>query len=467
MAKKFNTVLFIFRRDLRLEDNTALIAALQNAHIVVPLFIFDEAQVTEVNKYRSKNALLFMMQSLAALAHALEKHGGKLYLFYGNPAEVIKKLFATLNIDALFVNRDYTPFSQKRDATLAALCKKYNVIFEPYNDILLQEPQDVTTGNLQPYRVFTPFFKKALTLLVREPITTFFPHVALYHQHITNTVTHQQLSTILDGYENHELYTTGSPVSAHALLIQLTEQKNYIHTHDIPNLHTSKLSAHLKFGTVSVRAVFYAIQTTLGKHHPLLRQLYWRDFFTHTLFHFPHMLQGPLQEKYGALPWQNDKKRFAHWCTGTTGFPIVDAGMRQLNTTGFMHNRVRMIVASFLVKDLHIDWRWGERYFAQHLVDYDPAVNNGNWQWCASTGFDAQPYFRIFNHWLQQKKFDPDCRYIKQWIPELNAISSEIIHQWHTHHTSNINYPAPLINHTEETALTKKAYALCKLNKIG
>ena len=204
-----------------------------------------------------------------------------------------------------------------------------------------------------------------------------------------------------------------------------------------------------------MREVYYAITEQLGSEHPLLRQLYWRDFFTHIAYHFPQVFGRPFLEKFANLHWDNNRDYFQAWSEGKTGFPIVDAGMRELNATGFMHNRLRMIVASFLVKDLHISWRWGERYFAQHLVDYDPCVNNGNWQWAASTGCDAQPYFRIFNPWLQQQKFDPDCRYIYRWIPELKAFSPKTIHQWDKKH-HHCNYPAPIIDHARESQIPRR-----------
>jgi deoxyribodipyrimidine photo-lyase len=218
---------------------------------------------------------------------------------------------------------------------------------------------------------------------------------------------------------------------------------------------------------VSVREIFHALIKQLGTKHPLVRQLYWRDFFTYLAYHKPSVFGHPYQEKYQHLEWNNNKKLFTTWCKGETGFPIVDAGMRELNATGFMHNRVRMIVASFLVKDLHINWLWGEKYFAQQLVDYDPAVNNGNWQWCASTGCDAQPYFRIFNPWLQQKKYDSECIYIKKWIPELISYSPKIIHNWFKESFDRLRmngqnktkgYPRPIVDHKRQSDLAKKWY---------
>jgi deoxyribodipyrimidine photo-lyase len=218
------------------------------------------------------------------------------------------------------------------------------------------------------------------------------------------------------------------------------------------------LSAHHKFGTVSIRETYQKIKNEFGIAHTLINELYWRDFFTHIGFHFPKVFVSAFNEKYEKIPWENNKTKFNHWCNGTTGFPIVDAGMRELGTTGFMHNRVRMVVASFLTKDLHIDWRWGEQFFANHLIDYDPAVNNGNWQWAASTGCDAQPYFRIFNPWSQQQKFDTNCIYIKKWIPELKNLTSREIHQLENKPSLVPNYPQPIINHNEAAFIAKQLF---------
>ncbi len=219
---------------------------------------------------------------------------------------------------------------------------------------------------------------------------------------------------------------------------------------------------HNKFGTVSIREVFHLVKKELSQNHPLIRQLYWRDFFTTIAWCYPHMFGHAFQRKFDQLPWNTSNADFKRWCAGMTGFPLVDAGMRQLNQTGFMHNRARLIVGSFLVKDLHIDWQWGEKYFAQHLIDYDPAVNNGNWQWIASTGCDHQPYFRIFNPWLQQKKFDPDCVYIKRWVPELRNKDPKIIHTWYNQKHPANGYPVPMLDHAKESIVTKELYKKIK-----
>lgn len=454
--KKYTRSLFIFRRDLRLADNTGLNAALDQSEEVIPCFIFDPSQVGDKNRYRSMNSIQFMIDSLTEIDEQLKKLGSHLYLFYGHAPEVIDQLIQQEKIDAVFVNRDYTPFSLRRDESIMKICLKNNCAFISNNDLLLHEPEQVLTGNGTPYSIFTAFYKKASTLSVREPVKLIDKNFS--QKKVKNSQTKDLFKKILP-HQNEQILLTGGSNNGIAILKSLESLKNYQKTRDYPELPTSHLSAHLKFGTISIRQTYHAMQNILGKSHPLLRQLYWRDFFTHVAFHSPFVFGQAFHEKYNKLPWKNDKKDFEAWCEGKTGFPIVDAGMRQLNTTGWMHNRVRMIVASFLTKDLHIDWRWGEQYFARQLVDYDPSLNNGNWQWSASTGCDAQPYFRIFNPWLQQIKFDKDCAYIKKWIPELRNVDSKIIHSWYKQTNYEIkNYPKPMVDHAHESARSKLIY---------
>lgn len=461
MQKKYHKSLFIFRRDLRIEDNKGLIEAVANSDTVIPCFIFDPRQVGQENKYRSSNAIQFMLESLHDLEDQLKKHSGHLYLFYGHADEVVKKLIKDEDIDAIFCNRDYTPFSIKRDEALQHVCSKLEVAFEPCNDLLLHEPEAIKTGSGTPYSVFSAFYKNAHKLPIAKPEN--LKKSSFYTKKIDLAENATIYKKILKN-ENSEIASHGGTHNAHKILKHLTEQEEYTKERDFPALDsTTHLSAHLKFGTLSVRQTYYAIANALGGGHPLLRQLFWRDFFTHVAYHSPFVFGSAYHKKYNNLPWENDKKKFTAWCEGKTGFPIVDAGMRQLNATGFMHNRVRMIVASFLVKDLHINWLWGERYFAEQLVDYDPAVNNGNWQWSASTGCDAQPYFRIFNPWLQQKKFDADCKYIKKWVPELKDMPPKVIHAWFKENSpASKSYPRPICDHTKESAMAKKMYKTAK-----
>lgn len=454
--KKYNKSLFIFHRDLRTADNRGLIRALSQSNYVIPCFIFDPAQIGEKNSYRSVNCIQFMIKSLQDLDEQLHKRDGKLYLFYGNTFEVIKKLIKHEKINAVFCNRDYTPFAINRDKAIEHLCHENKIDFIQEHDLLLHEPEQVLTGSNSPYSIFTAFYKKALTLPVDKPLPPF--DGTFYHKQIEGAASKDLYKKILPS-QNPHLMAKGGRSEAVTILKNIKHQKDYLQTRDYPAIDsTTHLSAHFKFGTISIREAYWHIAQELGKTHPLIRQLYWRDFFTHVAYHSPFVFGQAFHEKYKNLPWKNDKKDFKAWCQGKTGFPIVDAGMRQLNATGWMHNRVRMIVASFLVKDLHIDWRWGEKYFAQQLVDYDPAVNNGNWQWSASTGCDAQPYFRIFNPWLQQVKFDPECAYIKKWVPELKDLDSKSIHTWYKAKQTLKDYPQPIVDHAVESAKAKMVY---------
>lgn len=454
--KSYNKSLFIFRRDLRIADNRGLIRALTQSKQVIPCFIFDPEQVGDKNPYRSINCIQFMNESLQDLNEQLHMRDGKLYLFAGSCHSVVENLIKKEKIDAVFCNRDYTPFSIKRDKELERICHQHKIDFIQEHDLLLHEPEQVLTGNNTPYSIFTAFYKKSLTLPIDKPL----PPIAgnFYHKPINGSHLKDIYKKILPK-NNPELKVTGGRSHAVTILKNIKDQENYAQTHDFPALDTTThLSAHFKFGTISIREAYWHMVQQLGKEHPLIRQLYWRDFFTHVAYHSPFVFGHAFHEKYNKLPWKNNHKDFQAWCEGKTGFPIVDAGMRQLNKTGWMHNRVRLIVASFLVKDLHIDWRWGEKYFAQHLVDYDPAVNNGNWQWSASTGCDAQPYFRIFNPWLQQKKFDKHCAYIKEWVPELTDLDPKIIHSWDSAKKTYKNYPLPIVNHAKESAEAKAVF---------
>lgn len=443
--------LFIFRRDLRLYDNIGLISGLHESKKIIPAFIFDPEQITSKNKFKSNNALQFMLDSLLNLETQLKKINAKLYIFYGKPEAVIKNLIEKDGIDAVFVNEDYTPYSKARDSKIKKVCDKLNISFKSYQDLLLTPTDKVLKKDGRPYTIFTPFFKKSILNIVPKPIK--LNRANFYTEQIESTEKLELIIKKLAPKKNSSTFS-GGRISALKIFKNIKNFKNYTTEHNIPGLNaTTKLSAHNKFGTVSIREVYYEIVEKLGKNHPLIRQLYWRDFFTHIAYHFPRIFGQEFNQKYKNIKWDYYAEKFHSWCTGKTGFPIVDAGMRELNKTGFMQNRVRMITASFLTKDLHIDWRLGERYFATKLVDYDPAVNNGNWQWVASTGCDAQPYFRIFNPWIQQKKFDPECIYIKKWIPELKNLEPKEIHKLFKPNKFIKNYPKPVVNHDTESKI--------------
>ncbi len=431
---------FVFRRDLRVQDNTGLIAALKENDKVLPCFIFDPKQVKN-NPYKSDNCTQFMIESIQDLEKQLKP--AKLYTFYGKPEDVIKKLVKKEKISAVYVNRDYTPFSKKRDETISKIC-----MLKQYDDYLLNT--QVLKDDGKPYTIFTPYYKKASKTPVKKPSKNNYKN---YHKTNIKTFNYKTLLK-----NNPQIHQHGGRTNCIKILNNLPT--NYSITHDLPSKQTTNLSAHNKFGTCSIREIYHSIEQKLGWHSPILRQLHWRDFFTQIVKNFPHVIGHAYHKKYDKITWSYDKKKFTQWCEGKTGFPIVDAGMRQLNKTGFMHNRVRMIVAQFLTKDLHIDWKWGEKYFATKLIDYDISVNNGNWQWSASTGCDAQPYFRIFNPWRQQIKFDYRCEYIKKWVPELKDTPFYIIHSAFKQKITG--YPAPIVNHETEARKAKEMFKHAK-----
>jgi len=451
---KYELSVFIFRRDLRLDDNTGLIAALQDSKQVIPCFILDPRQV-ENNAYKSAASIQFMLESLEDLNQQLQKHSTYLYLFYGISEEIIEKIILAKKIQAVYFNRDYTPFSRKRDQQIVEACAQHQVDTHQFHDVLLNSPISVLKSDGTPYRVFTPYYQHAKKFPIPQPKKNSYKNY--YKSPIKFTETAAIFHRILPAWQL-ELAAEGGREPCLKKLRELKNLVNYGKNRDSLSAQaTSGLSPYLKFTTCSVREIYYAIKNHLPAPEAMIRELYWRDFFSMIGFYFPHVFGHSFQKKYDSLLWNNDKNLFTKWCQGETGFPVVDAGMRQLNQTGYMHNRARLITASFLTKDLHIDWRWGEKYFAKKLIDYDPAVNNGNWQWVASTGTDAQPYFRIFNPWLQQKKFDPIAEYIKQWVPELRHLDSKIIHQWYKekYRDLKVKYPAPIVDHATEAATAK------------
>lgn len=451
--------LHIFRRDLRIHDNTALNEALRSSEEVVTCFIFNDAQVS-AHKHRSTNGLAFMIESLEELAHEINEKDGTLLFLHGEPKEVLNQLVTSLGIEAVFFNKDYTPFSRQRDDALTGVCERRGIPCCIHSDALLCEPTEFGKDDGKPYTVYTPFYKKASKLPVRKP-------TRLANGKIVRPKDSVKTVNPRDFWPEDtaaQRLSIGGRSKALSILEGIPQYKNYEEERNLPALKgTTLLASHNKFGTVSIREVYHTIADSLGVTHTLIRELYWRDFFTHIAWHFPHVFGHAFNRMYDQIQWSKSMSHFTAWCEGKTGFPIVDAGMRELVATGFMHNRVRMIVASFLVKDLHISWRWGEAFFARHLTDYDPAVNNGSWQWAASTGCDAQPYFRIFNPWLQQKRFDPDCIYVKRWVPELSGLSPKILHTLNendAHRPSK--YPAPIVEHARQKIHAEEMFRDCQ-----
>lgn len=414
-----NKSVFIFRRDLRLQDNSGLIAAMEASDSVIPVFIVDPLLVSRWQ--HSLARLSFLAQALQNLDQALGHHGSRLQVLHGDPTEVIENLIVSQQIEGVFINRDYTPVARSRDGRLRDVCKKHGVVIKQYGDQLLNEPESVSKIDGLPYTIFTPFFRKARELQISAP--TELVRCQFEQDYSTDPLA----LGLLDSYLKHK--TAVMPDSKQVTLESIEGLENYDDSKDIPGVQgTTRLSAYLRFGLVSPRQVYRFVLEAHSASHGIIRQLYWRDFYFHIGHHFPYVYHSPFRQKYRNLRWNDNLPGLRLWEEGKTGFPIVDAGMRELAATGYMHNRVRMVVASFLTKNLLLNWQLGEAHFAKHLIDYDPALNNGNWQWSASTGCDAQPYFRVFNPWRQQKRFDADCIYVKRWVPELENLTAKEIH---------------------------------------
>ena len=438
--------LFLFRRDLRMEDNLGLTQALINSEIVIPCFIYDPVLLKNPNIGNFRWS--FLNQSLKDLDYNLKSKKSTLQIFVGNPSKVIENIILQNKIDSVFCNIDFSEYSKKRDEKILQICRKYKVQFNQYLDFLLHNPNEIKTNEGSPYLVYTHFFKKAKQYPIRKILKN------NHNNYFQESISYQKIRQSIK-IDNGIL---GGREEGLRILKNLRNFQNYLNSKDFPIHNTTMISPHIKFGNISVREVFNAVRDKLGAHHSLINQIYWREFFNHIFYHYPDSQYKSFKKKYRNIVWAKNKKHFNFWKIGKTGFPIVDAGMRELNSTGFMHNRIRMIAASFLTKDLHIDWVWGERYFSQKLVDYDVAVNIGNWQWVASTGCDSVPYFRVFNPWRQQEKFDQECTYIKKWIPELSDLSPYQIHNLWKTRPSELNYPIPIVEHQIESIKSKEIF---------
>lgn len=410
--------LFWFRRDLRLEDNAGLYHALKKGNPVLPLFIFDK-EILE--KLPSRDArVLFIHQEISRLKKELEAMGSTLLVKYGKPLDVHKEIFETFAPTAVFTNRDYEPYAQQRDKEIYNFYKEKDVPFKGYKDHVLLEKNEVLKDDGDPYVVFTPYmktFKSVLTDFHLKPYPN-KKYTSAYEQR--KPLPNLSLKEL--GFEEFDFDFPSREIDKSII-------KDYHKTRDIPSVKgTTRLSLHLRFGTISIRNLAKVAQQTNEKY---FNELIWRDFYQSILYHFPKSLDDAFKRKYDEIKWENNEAHFKAWCAGKTGYPLVDAGMRELNETGFMHNRIRMLVASFLTKHLLIDWRWGETYFAEKLLDYEAASNVGGWQWAAGSGVDAAPYFRIFNPTLQLDKFDKDKKYVKQWVKEFGTDE----------------YPEPIVEH--------------------
>lgn len=445
--------IFIFHRSLRLNDNIGLIEALKASQIVIPVFIFTPEQITDKNKYKSNNAVKFMVDALLDLNSSLNKYGSRLFFFYGDQLEIINKLAkADKEIDAVYINQDYTAYAVKRENSI----KKCDLDVHIYEDYLLHEVNTIKNGSGEYYQKFTPFYNASKKFKVKDIVKN------LKNNYIKKSKKYPGEVLNIKKYvtEDNPIFTAKRSIAL-SILKNIGKFNNYKKTRDMLKQSTTHLSAYIKFGLVSIREVYHAIYKKLGKSHDLIKQLYWREFYYNAAFNRLDIFKGnPIKENYKKIKWGNNKKWYKAWCEGKTGYPIVDAAMRELNQTGFMHNRGRLITSNFLIKIMLVDWRYGEKYFASKLIDYDPSVNNGNWQWSSSSGFDAQPYFRIFNPMLQSEKFDKDALYIKKWIPELEDVPANDIHNWITSFEEwpDIKYPKPILDYNIQKKLGISLY---------
>ena len=411
--------LFWFRRDLRLVDNHGLSQALQSGNPVLPIFIFDRNILDEL-EVKADARLQFIFDTLEQLNHELAAYGSGLKTYFGTPEEVFRELVKTYLIELVIANRDYEPYAIQRDKSIHALLSDHGILFKGYKDQVIMDRRDVMKADGEPYTVFTPYSRKWKELFRQEMID---PYPVIFSADKLVQMPRQTVMPLAAlGFKPVHQEFPGKKVEEELI-------RDYQDTRNFPGIHgTSRLSVHLRFGTISIR---YLVGKAFAWSATYLNELIWREFYMMILYHFPHVVNNSFRPQYDHIPWLNREDEFDAWCQGRTGYPIVDAGMHELNETGFMHNRVRMITASFLTKHLLIDWRWGEAYFAQKLLDYELASNNGGWQWAAGSGVDAAPYFRIFNPALQTQKFDPHNSYLDQWVPG-----------W-----QSPDYPVPIVDH--------------------
>jgi deoxyribodipyrimidine photo-lyase len=426
--------LFWFRRDLRLQDNAGLYHALKSKFPVLPLFIFDADILDKLDDPQDAR-VSFLHQSIQHLQEELQALGSSILVRYGKPSEVLAQVLEEFVIAEVYTNHDYEPTALQRDEQVKAMLAERHISFHGFKDQVIFEKLEVTKADGKPYTVFTPYsrmWKNKLNSRMEMPDgageeapVSFYlkpypceKHYANFHQ--IEPLPVPPLSAM--GFHASTVEIPSSNVSRSLI-------KTYDKTRDFPYLlGTSRLGIHFRFGTISIRE---KARRALELNETFLNELIWRDFYAQILANFPHVAKGSFRPEYDRIEWRNDEKEFEKWCSGKTGYPIVDAGMRELNSTGFMHNRVRMITASFLTKHLLIDWRWGEAYFAKKLLDFDLASNNGGWQWAAGCGTDAAPYFRVFSPAAQQEKFDPEYKYVRKWVPEYGTAA----------------YPKPMVDH--------------------
>ena len=413
-------VIFWFRRDLRLDDNHALFKALKSGYDVLPIFIFDSNITIKLNQ--NDHRLNYINNVLDGLNKRLSENKKKIYTYKGDPIEIISKLIIKLKIKEIYLNKDYEPYARDRDDKIEKLCVANNVSYNSFKDHVIFEEDQIVKKDGTPYVVYTPYSRKWIEKFQSHQLDSYPSELNLGGFVDSDKI--REVNYLMDFEKNI--------ISPKTYNLNKDLIDKYEETRNFPALDsTSRIGVNLRFGTVSTRKI---VKTSSERsNNTFLKELIWREFFIQILWHFPHTTEKSFKDKYERIEWRNDMDDFKLWCDGKTGYPIVDAGMNQLNKTGFMHNRLRMVVGSFLCKHLLIDWRLGEKYFADKLFDYEQASNVGNWQWVAGCGVDAAPYFRIFNPEEQQKKFDKELQFIKKWIPNYdkdNYINKIVDHKF-------------------------------------
>ena len=415
--------IFWYRRDLRLEDNTGLFEALNENENVLPIFIFDDSILDELPEDDAR--VNFIYESLSKINKQLNNHQASLQIFKGQIDDVWEKLVTTYDIQKVYSNKDYEPYAIKRDQKIKEFLNSKGIEMKTFKDQVIFEEDEIVKADGKPYTVFTPYKRKWLEKFTKVNLNL----IANFDNFFKKTIDFPSLNQL--GLKNSSLKVKK---------YSLKNVSTYSETRNFPNLDsTSYLSPHLRFGTISVRQIITELK---NKSETFLSELIWREFFMQIIFHFPNVVTKNFRPKYDGIKWINNKEDYDNWCQGKTGYPLVDAGMRQLNETGYMHNRVRMVTAGFLCKHLLIDWRYGEAYFAKKLLDYELSSNNGNWQWAAGTGCDAAPYFRIFNPIEQLKKFDKTLTYTKKWVKDFDTLE----------------YPKPIVDHKYARNRALEAY---------
>ena len=466
MIKKKRAIVWL-RRDLRLSDHRAFFEATQHAEEVLPVFIIDENILGELQK--DNRQVSFIQASLDEMDVELRKKGSRLAVICGKPLEVLPKLAESLEVSAVYLNRDYEPFAKERDLKMQNVLAKANIEMHVFKDQVIFEEREILNGSKEPYRVFTPYSKNWLKRMETERevlLKEYAPNFKKLIPASSYSVKNAQFSDL--GFKTVELYIAPGEKAAKKQLEKFAAFiADYTEARDYPAIDgTSRLSPHLRFGTLSIReAVRFCLEHLSKGSRTWLSELIWREFYQMILDQFPHVVNGAFKKDYTKLDWSENKDHFKAWCEGKTGYPLVDAAMRQLNETGWMHNRLRMVTAMFLTKDLLINWQWGEAYFTEQLLDCEVASNNGGWQWSASTGCDAQPYFRVMNPISQSERFDASGEFIRKFVPELKKYDSKNIHWPHDDKKlspSSVGYFSPLVDHSTQRI---KAISMFKKTK--